>query len=199
MTCVRGCIWSLTPTRPLRNVPRVWWSVLLWQRPKSTGTDGGFEKGAAVGCGGLSPYSARYLSAPGLMRVTAMPALLELCGLAGSERQLRAESWFGRLAGCVTITTVARAGTLCGQSGKRRRQSSGQISQPRCRVGWLARPKATMARPRLGRSGVRCLAARPSGLMKGALEIQRGHGTGSRLAGEKESFQAGRGGAVSYP
>lgn len=42
---------------------------VLWQRLKSTGTDGGFEKGAAVGCGGLSPYSVRYLSAPAVMRV----------------------------------------------------------------------------------------------------------------------------------
>lgn len=42
---------------------------VLWQRLKSTGTDGGFEKGAAVGCGGLSPYSVRYLSALALMRV----------------------------------------------------------------------------------------------------------------------------------
>lgn len=42
---------------------------VLWQRLKSTGTDGGFEKGAAVGGGGLSPYSVRYLSALALMRV----------------------------------------------------------------------------------------------------------------------------------
>lgn len=42
---------------------------------------------------------------------------------------------------------------------------------------------------------MRCLAAWPSGLMKGALEIN----AGTTLAGEKESFQAGRGGAVSYP
>lgn len=49
------------------------------QRLKSTGTDGGFEKGAAVGCGGLSPYSVRYLvwlyCALRLMRVAAMLAL----------------------------------------------------------------------------------------------------------------------------
>lgn len=42
---------------------------------------------------------------------------------------------------------------------------------------------------------MRCLAAWPSGLMKGALEIN----AGTALAGEKESFQAHRGGAVSYP
>lgn len=43
---------------------------------------------------------------------------------------------------------------------------------------------------------MRCLAAWPSGLMKGALEINT---AGTTLAGEKESFQAHRGGAVSYP
>lgn len=40
------------------------------------GTDGGFEKGAAAGCGGLNPYSVRYLSAPEVMREGAMLALL---------------------------------------------------------------------------------------------------------------------------
>ena len=74
MTCVsEGCLWSLAPTGTLWNVPRVVVErcCVLWQKPKSTGTDGGFEKGAAVGCGGLSPYSLRYLSAPALMRVAA--------------------------------------------------------------------------------------------------------------------------------
>lgn len=44
-------------------------------------------------------------------------------------------------------------------------------------VGYHAR-KLQWLRPRLGRSGVRCLAAWPSGLMKGALEINSGHDTG---------------------
>lgn len=61
------------------------------------GTDGGFEKGAAVGCGGLSPYSVRYLSAPALMRVAAMLALLELCGglAVACERLVRTTGWLG--------------------------------------------------------------------------------------------------------
>lgn len=61
-------------------------------------------------------------------------------------------------------------------------------------VGYHAR-KLQWLGPRLGMSGVRCLAAWPSGLMKGALEIS----AGTTLAGEKELFQAHRGGAVSYP
>lgn len=103
--------------------------------------------------------------------------------------------WFGRLAGWVTITTVAWAELCVGNLAKGKRQSCGQISQLQCRAGWLARPKATVARPRLGRSGVRCLASWPSRLMKGALEIN----AGTTLAGKKELFQAHRGGAVSYP
>lgn len=127
--------------------------MLLWQRPKSTGTDGGFEKGAAVGCGGLSPYSARYLSAPGLMRLTAMPALLELCGLAGSERQLRAESWFGRLAGGVSQSQPSQGLHAC--VGNLAREGDRVPGKSRCRdielVGLHARELQWLGRGLGGR------------------------------------------------
>lgn len=124
-----------------------------------------------------------------------MLALPELSRLADGRRT---RSWSGRrrLAGWVTITTVAWAELWVCNLAKEKRQSSGQISQARCRVCWLPRPKATMAKAEAWEVG----SALSGWVAVWIDEGGRSRSTaGTTLAGEKESFQAGRGGAVSYP
>lgn len=105
-------------------------------------------------------------------------------------------SWFGRLAGWVTITTVAWAELWVGNLARERDKVPGKSRNRDVEfVGYHARKLQWLDRGLGGRECAVWLRGRLSGLMKGALEIN----AGTALAGEKESFQAHRGGAVSYP
>lgn len=102
--------------------------------------------------------------------------------------QLWMRRWFGRRR---------LAGTQCGNLARGKDRVPGKSRNGDVELVGYDAQELRGLRPRLGGwESVVWLCGRPAvWMMKGALEIN----AGMALAGEKESFQAHRGGAVSYP
>ena len=99
------------------------------------------------------------------MRVGAVLVLLELCSAVWQMRRAGSDECAG------WVTTM-------GNLARGRDRVPGKSRNREVELGGYHARKLQWLRPRLGRSGVRCLAEWPSGLMKGDARDQRGHGTG---------------------